>query len=410
MMIDKSEREIREIIRDWAVAYFEGDLYGFGLSDEMDFATFFDDDIGVIEPLSEETGNLHDLGYRADTHRTGRRVGRGFRVKAVFDNNPLIHNTVSRGCKVLSPDMIPEMGKIKIAVFPRRYYAIKRQLESYGLKEYEDFMYYNFFVALYNYFIQNKVLVWKATVGVTTRCTLKCVDCNMFIPFYENPADIPYDELSSDLDVFFSRVDFVQWFAILGGEPLLNRNLFAYLQKIKRYSNRIAEIVIDTNGSIVPDDALLAQARELGNARIMINNYRVNNHYERTYNKVVEKVKNSGVSYTLREYDWSQYRRGAAINDEFALKSHYNRCNQPFTAFQNNRFYTCHLPWSAARCGIGPDAPEDFLDFTDQSITDLDIVKAALGHLTRGYTSNCAMCNGCDPDYYQKIPKATQQL
>ena len=408
MIIDKNEPELRRIIDDWAEAYFIGEIYGFGLSDEMDFTTFFDDDMGSIEPLAEETENLHDLGYSADTHRTGKRVGSGFRVKAVFDNNPLIHNTVSRCCMVLSPAQILKMGKIKIAVFPRRYYAIKRQLESYGLKEYEDFIYYNFFVTLYNYFIQKKVLVWKATIGVTTRCTLKCRDCNMFIPFYDNPADISYEELSSDLDVFFNRVDYVQWFAILGGDPLLNKNLAEYLKKLMKYSSRIAEIVIDTNGSIVPDDTLLEYAKELGNARIMVNNYRVSTQYEKIYNKVVEKVKNSGVSYTLREYDWSQYRRGFAITDEQELKCHYNRCYQPFTAFQNKRFYTCHLPWSAARCGIGTDDSEDYLSFEDPSVTDLDIVKAALGHLPRGYTSNCAMCNGCDPDFYEKIHKAVQ--
>ena len=408
MIIDKSEHELRKIIDDWSQAYFNGEIFGFGLSDEMDFATFFDDDMGNTEPLAEDAETLHNLGYRADTHRMGRRVGRGFRVKAVFDNNPLIHNTVSRGCKVLSPDGISKMGKIKIAVFPRRYYAIKRQLESYGLKEYEDFIYYNFFVTLYNYFNQNKVLVWKATIGVTTRCTLKCRDCNMFIPFYDEPADVPYDELSSDLDVFFSRVDFVQWFAILGGDPLLNKRLPDYLEKLKQYSNRVAEVVIDTNGSIIPDDSLLNCAKDLGNARIMVNNYRVSEQYEKTYNEVVEKVKNSGVSYTLREYDWSQYKRSCAITDEQELKYHYNRCYQPFTAFQNKRFYTCHLPWSAVRCGIRPDDPEDYLSFSDPAITDFDIVKAALGHLPRGYTSNCAMCNGCDPEYYKKIPKAVQ--
>ncbi|MCL2226736.1 MAG: radical SAM protein [Oscillospiraceae bacterium] len=408
MVIDKSEEKLRTIIDDWAKAYFDGEIYGFGLSDEIGFATFFDNDMGEYEPTAEDMENLHNLGFRADTHRMGRRAGRGFQVKAVFDNNSQIHNTVQIGMKVLPPYEIPNMGKMKIAIFPRRYYSIKRQLESYGLKEYEDFIYYNFFVALYNYFAQNKVLIWKATVAMTTRCALKCKDCNMFIPYYKEQADIPFEELASDLDLLFNRIDYVQWYAILGGDPLLNPRLVDYLNKMKKYSNRIAEIVIDTNGSTIPEDSLLECTKELGNARIMVNNYRIDAQYAETYDKVVKKLKNSGVSYTLREYDWSQYKRQNKINDENELKRHYIRCNQAFTAIQSKRLYTCHLPWSAAQCGIGPDDLEDSLDLSSSSVTALDIVKAGLGHIPRGYTSRCSMCNGCDPDYYEKIPKAVQ--
>ena len=408
MMIGKSEKEIRKIVDNWADAYFKGEIFGFGLSDEMGFATFFDDDMGNTDALPESVEDLHGVGYKADTHRAGQRVGRGFRVSAAFDNNPLIQGTMQRGLNVLPPNRIPEMGKIKIAVFPRRYYAIKKQLESYGLREYEDFLYYNFFVAFYNYFVQNKVLIWKASLCVTTRCTLKCKDCNMFMPFYKEPADIPYDILSSDLDMLFSRVDYVPWCGILGGEPLLYGELLKYLRRIKEYSHRMGEFLIDTNGSIIPDVDVFECAREMGNLRFMINNYNICGKYCETVNELVGKVKEYGISYTLRNYDWSEYRRKCAISDAQELKDHYIRCNQPFTSFWNNRFYTCQLPWSAAQCGIGFDDSEDYLDFSDPSVTGLDIVKAGLGHLPRGYTSNCAMCNGCDPELYEKIPKAAQ--
>jgi hypothetical protein len=404
MMIQKNETELRAIVDSWAKSYSRGDVYGFGLSDEIDFPTFFHEDTRKIELVKD----THLEGFKAETHRRGQRVGSGFSVKAVFDNNPVIQGTLCNGHEVLAPTQIPQLGKIKVAIFPRRYYQIKRQLEEYGLKEYEDFIYYNYFVALFNYFQQDRILLWKATICITTRCSLQCEQCNMFMPHHKNPTDLPVETLIADIEFLFGRVDSIQWFGILGGEPLLYKKLNEYLVNIMKYSSRVGEFVIDTNGSVVPEDEMLQITKEIGNVRIMLNNYNINSSYDRIFRETVRQIKSRGISYTIRDYDWSKYRGVVMLDVEGELISHYIRCNQPFTAVQVKKLYTCHLPWSAARCGLGVDDPEDYFDFTDPTVTDLDIVKAGLGHLKRGYSSNCAMCNGCDPEYFEKIPKAQQ--
>jgi len=410
MLIDKSKQEINELIIDWFNEYKNDNIYGFGMSDVIGQKTFFDCDLSDNELSSEDKDidNLHLLGFKADTHRKSPDFEKGFRIKAVFDNNPRIQNKSFHGIKVFAPSDILRLKKIKIVVFPRRYYTIKQQLEEYGLVEYVDFMYVNFFIAFSHYFVQNKVMLPKVTSCITTRCTLKCKDCNMFIPYHTKHEDIPHKDLVSDLDLLFSRVDYVQWFTILGGEPLLHRDLNKYIRYLEKYADRIAEIVIDINGSVVPSDSLLEYAGRLGNIRIMVNNYKLGESYNKRYFETVDKLKLSGVSYTLREYEWNLFKRDDAILDSNELQEHYIRCNQPFIAFQNKRLYACHLSWSTSTCGLGNDDPQDYLDFSCNSMDSFDIVKAGLGHLQRGYASLCAVCNGCDPYYHMSIQKAVQ--
>jgi hypothetical protein len=378
MMIHKSSDEIKEVIERWTAYYHKGEVYGFGLSESLFFPSFLD---GSRNPL---------------------------KVRAVFDNNEKIQNTVQNGYLILSAS---EIGGKKIVVFPVRYYEIKEQLEQKGLREYEDFIAYRFFVVFYNFFKNKKTVLWAVNTALTMRCTLNCRDCNMFIPFFKDPKDIPLAELFDDATKIFSRYSYVLRFALLGGEVLLHDRMLPYLDMLGAYKEQIGVLIIDTNGSVVPSESVMSATKKFHNSVFNINHYPLDEEYSSKFRKVISAVKSAGIDYTVREANytpWNRYHRPELNLTGDPLKAHYMRCGQPFPALNDGRIYACHIPWAAAKAGLGTDDPLDYVDLADVNISRFDLIKRGFGDFDRGYTSKCATCGGCDPAYFCEIPKAVQ--
>jgi organic radical activating enzyme len=409
MMVNKSEAELKIIANEWEKSYFEGEVYGFGLSEEMLCTTFFEREKGQVHNQYDEKW-MDFKGKIREGHVIGKRLHYGMRVKAIFDNNKEIQNTFQNGFEILPPNHIVNMGKVKILVYSKVAYPfIKLQLEKMGLKEYQDFIYASFFVALYQHFVEKKVLLHLVTFCITTRCTLRCAQCNMFMPYYKNPQDMHLESLKEDMKCLFRKVDYVQEIETLGGEPLLYRNLADYLTEAQKYAHRVGVFCIDTNGTIIPGDDVIEASQKLDKVRFDFSYYPIETEtYQQSFKAAVAKVKAHNISYRIKTFPWSQCRREDEIIGEEKLKEHCDRCDAPYVAFQSKKLYTCHLAWSAAQCGLGYDDPQDFLDFTSEDLTAMDIVKTGLGYLKRGYTSYCAKCNGNDPLFYQSIPRAEQ--
>lgn len=83
-------------------------------------------------------------------------VGEREMFKGVFDNRRELHGTIQGALPVLSPELIPQTEG-KIVIVAQDYQGIKKQLPACGLKEYEDFLWLDAFLSLYNYFVDNRL-------------------------------------------------------------------------------------------------------------------------------------------------------------------------------------------------------------------------------------------------------------
>ncbi len=107
------------------------------------------------------------------------------------------------------------------------------------------------------------VILNKVDFIITNCCTLKCRDCCTLTPYVskENRAHISFESVKNDVLALSKASDGVINFDIIGGEPLL----FPKLEELIRFVHglpNIYQIMVDTNGTIVPKQSLLNAMRE----------------------------------------------------------------------------------------------------------------------------------------------------
>ena len=120
------------------------------------------------------------------------------------------------------------------------------------------------------------VSIPQVEIVITTRCSLRCKECANFIPLIKNKVDFSYEQLTSDLNSLLKKVTSIQSVLLLGGEPLLHKNL----AKIFQYcceQRKIKQVYIVSNGTIVPSSELVDVMRKFRNkSYFWLSNYSSN--------------------------------------------------------------------------------------------------------------------------------------
>ncbi|HGG0417962.1 TPA: CDP-glycerol glycerophosphotransferase family protein [Clostridium sporogenes] len=94
-------------------------------------------------------------------------------------------------------------------------------------------------------------------ISVGQLCSLKCKDCGNFSPYAPSDTKIyKIDKLKKHLKCVLNNIDYLETLQIQGGEPFLYNNLVQLIEFARSFKN-IKNIVIATNGTIVPQNKVL---------------------------------------------------------------------------------------------------------------------------------------------------------
>lgn len=120
----------------------------------------------------------------------------------------------------------------------------------------------------------DKTYMHIAQITLTERCSLKCKKCAHACYNVDSTSeDMQLSEVYKSADTFFSKVDFINEFVLIGGEPLLYKELLEAITYIgERYRSKMGIYCITTNGTIVPSKEVL-QACHQYNVLFRISNY-----------------------------------------------------------------------------------------------------------------------------------------
>lgn len=101
-----------------------------------------------------------------------------------------------------------------------------------------------------------KVIIPRTPLMITTRCSLRCKECSNLMPYYSSPKDYSPDEIIQWIKNVCDAVDEWACCELVGGEPFLYRNLEKVLSYILT-QDKIQRIEFTTNASIVPRTDIL---------------------------------------------------------------------------------------------------------------------------------------------------------
>lgn len=374
-----------------------------------------ENEVENIFKLSDDWGDLTEHGTIVPfgVGRIGRRVIPSLMEE--FDIPFLIDNGCCKesvyGLNVLNLKQAVTYlreKKLKVVVTTvfYSYKKIKQEMESLGFIENRDFCILERFAEEWNLRWRNKCVLSKIDTVITSRCTLRCKNCNLFISHAPVQCDIDLKRLKKNFDIFFESVDYVYEYTLLGGEPLLHKSIAEIISYLgNRYGKRIGRINLISNGTVIPNNDVIDILKKY-HVTIHISDYTCSVDYKEILAKLQKKFLANDIEYyVIPNNTWKDviYPREGFQTDN--PRRHMLLCGHSTHSVADGRLYWCD-PAFAAECFMGFVSKED--DSLDMEANKrnyskyeatLNIIKYLLGDVNaRGYMSICEKCAGVGSD------------
>lgn len=205
---------------------------------------------------------------------------------------------------------------------------------------------------------------------VTTRCSLRCVDCANYIPSIppEKQCMVPLEEFREDIDNLLCGARKINLLGLLGGEPLLNRELPAMLESACG-NRRIEHVMIVTNGTVMVSEELLPVLKRFRHkCSVTVSNYTGNPKLCRTLKsrEIRKLLSENGIACRLNEdLKWVRtepYRDFERSDAE--IERYFLACNVYAYSILKRKMYVCPKAGTFDLLGNCPAGPGDCLDLS----------------------------------------------
>lgn len=170
--------------------------------------------------------------------------------------------------------------------------------------------------------------------AITTRCTLRCRDCSAMIPRFASPemthCEMSLVQFRQNLDALLAAVDHVRSFLILGGEPLMHREL-AHMVAYAASQEKIGLVDVVTNCTILPGEDLLNALQSYRHKAFMgLSNYSRSKDASALVKRdaIIRLLKERDIKHSLDTGTgkWLRYSLEKCDINEEALKSVFANC------------------------------------------------------------------------------------
>lgn len=327
------------------------------------------------------------------------------------------------GREVISFDQFIKSGRknqIVIAADKKNIPIISRQLSESGLElhknyfAYEEFMYR--FLPIIMAYVYDTSFVALAQICLTERCSLKCEKCAHGCFNVGNDAsDMETAVAFQSADSFFAKVDVCGEFVLIGGEPLLYRDLPEVIAYVgEKYRGQMMIFSITTNGTILPGPSVIEMCQKY-DVTFRISNYSKEiPALKEKYEKLTALLDENHIAYTLGkpEEEWIDYGFDSVVRDadEEKLTEVFDACKTPCREIRGDKFYYCVMARSVSDNLKFHEGEDDYLDMS--ALTGEDYKKILLeygvGYSDKGYLDMCRRCNGAEA-YRYPVPAARQR-
>lgn len=300
--------------------------------------------------------------------------------------------------------------KIVVMAAHAAYNDISEFLEKEGLIEFKDYCRAGQFICEWFWNVKHMNCVYHVDMTVTTKCTLNCAHCNMFIPYYENHFNYTFQELKRNIDLFFERIDYVAYFGLIGGEPMLNpalKDIIIYLEE--NYREKFGKISYASNGSVMPSDELLEVMKKY-DIHIVVSDYSKAIPYHEKIGQLEKKFQEYSINYDIKpSLIWCDFGfpEHSVIRNKEQLQEHLAYCRPEWNGLNDGRFYYCNVSWSAEKSGKFRLRSDDYIVLEDIDPND-KLSCHSIAELSRGTSSFCRVCGGCGRDNTNYVPTGIQ--
>ncbi len=238
-----------------------------------------------------------------------------------------------------------------------------------------------------------KLVVNSIDVVVTEKCSLKCKDCSNLMQYYEKPKNAEVEELSKDLFLILNSVDQVNELRFIGGEPLLVKSIYEFIENTSNFKN-FNELVVFTNGTIIPSDEKMRMMSD-PRIRFQISDYGIS--LSKRVKNLIQALSKFKIRYVVDRV--TTWQNCATIEPkertpEQNLSVFANCCvNDAFTLL-HGRLYGCPFSAHAENLQAIPHAAGDSFELEDRS--EGETREGFKKLMSKVFYQACKYCNGRD--------------
>ncbi|HHP0356532.1 TPA: radical SAM protein [Campylobacter lari subsp. concheus] len=179
--------------------------------------------------------------------------------------------------------------------------------------------------------LEGKVDIPYLELVLTTRCTLRCESCNNLMQYFSpsNQYTCTLEGIIESLELLLSKVDSIARVRIIGGEPLLFKDLPQLIDYLDA-QKKILTFDILTNATIDFKEDLILRFKKSKKARkISISDYRKSPNLKIPLKQesILSKLKQNNIAFSYNTIDYwydidKIYKRGRSKED--IIKNYYN--------------------------------------------------------------------------------------
>lgn len=345
-----------------------------------------------------------------------KEIVKDISIKGILDNDNKLNKTYYNNIPVFHAlEYFNTNKKCKILI-SNHYKEISSQLNELGYKENIDYIDMHKFVSAWYWINKKEIHILDIHIAVTTFCSLNCKNCNMFISCYEKEQKrhLEIQEFKENINNLFRVINYCYRITIVGGEPLLNPELYKMIKWLEEtYRDQFGIIEIVTNGTIIPKQELIDVCRKK-NIRFAISDYGEQISLVQNIGELIDILEKENIEYEQKkEMKWKNFyfpreKQKVKMN---TIREHMLMCNPIFRGINDNKFYYCHIVWSAVQAGLLPEKESDSIDISGTLNEEerRNLMAYDLGIMRNGYVSLCEYCGGCGEDNLEIIPAGVQE-
>ena len=295
------------------------------------------------------------------------------------------------------------------------YYSVNwliKDLESDNLKEWEDFYVWHKYKTLRDVYEKDLLCIELIEMPITEKCTLNCKKCSFLTPYYKTPRHIKIDKLVESIDAFFSVVDSVNTFRILGGEPFIYPDLQKLLEYLfENYSHKFKTLLFLSNGTVLPSNTVLEyMSNHKDSIRIGISDYTMEVPYSEKLSDNLNVLDEYKIRYSCSPLDkWVDLVFPEKINKVTRAKAaeRFFLCGHHCRTLYDEKLWQCAFERSAYSADLC-DAVEyyDYIELNESSNCKRRFLEFYWGYSKEACNSLCYFCEMPDVNWI----KAAEQM
>lgn len=245
---------------------------------------------------------------------------------------------------------------------------------------------------------------------ITERCSLRCRNCDGYIPYYDGPCDEPVERIIDSFERLMKVCRHIYEINVYGGEPFIHKRIYDIAGHFVN-DDRVERVVFITNGTILPD-ARLVRVLKNRKCHIRISDYGM---LSRKKHELVQMLEAEGIAYEVTKYEaWDRVPLIQKTDEtEAELDRKFATCISNQLYVKDGKIYYCNF--LAGICSLGEAIPRSERDYVNlfENVdfeTLREHVEAYIAGLHTGkHIHSCKFCPGSHClQFEEKLPVAEQ--